>query len=132
MKNVMGMLRTPVMTAMNGPMLGGMIWTSHSDIALTMPVPFRTPVRTAAAMTMLTTATIDGAWAISWAALVLDLGEIHQQGDGRAHHEDERQRHDVGDQHPMTATVRARLNQNSLGRSVLRLGSKAVSAMAVS
>ena len=66
MKNVIGMLRTPVMTAMSGPMSEGMICTSHSDMALTIPVPLRTPVSTAAAMTMLTTATIEG-WAISWA-----------------------------------------------------------------
>ena len=64
------------MTAMNGPMSDGMIWTSHSAMALTMPVPLRTPVRTAAAMTMLTTATIYGAWAISWAPWSLTLGKL--------------------------------------------------------
>ena len=53
-----------------------MIWTSHSDMALTMPVPLRTPVRTEAAMTMLTTATIEGACAISWALWSLTLGKL--------------------------------------------------------
>ena len=45
-------------------------------MASTMPVPVRTPVRTAAAMTMLTTATMDGAWATSWAPWSLTLGKL--------------------------------------------------------
>ena len=53
-----------------------MICTSHADIALTMPVPLRTPVRTAAAMTMLTTATIDGAWRDQLGAWSLTLGKL--------------------------------------------------------
>ena len=92
-----------------------------------MPVPSRTPVRTAAAMTMLTTATMDGAWATSWAPWSLTLGKFTS----RAMAEPTMKTYGRGTRSatsmPMTATVRPRLNHCSLGRRVLRLGSRAVS-----
>ena len=109
-----------------------MIWTSHSDIALTMPVPLRTPVRTAAAMTMLTTATIDGAWAISWAPWSLTLGKLTSRAMAEPTMKTNGSGMMLATSVTMTATVRPRLNQNSLGRRVVRLGSRAVSAMAES
>src|SRR6476620_7859576 len=130
MKNVIGMLSTPVMTAIKGPMSAGMIWTSHSDIALTMPVPLRTPVRTAAAMTILTTATIDGAWAISWAPWSLTFGKLTNRATAEATIKTNGSGMMLATSVTMTATVRPRLNQNSFGRRVLRFGSRAVSAIA--
>src|SRR6478609_2081262 len=122
MKNVMGMLSTPVMTAMNGPMEDGMIWTSQADIASTMPVPLRTPVRTAAAMTMLTTATMEGACAMSWAPWSLTLGKLTSRAMAAPTMNTNGSGMTLATSTTMTATVRARLNQNSLGRRVLRLG----------
>ncbi len=68
-------------------------------MASTMPVPFRTPVRTAAAMTMLTTATIDGAWAISWAPWSLTFGKFTSRAMAEPTIKTNGQRHEVGDEH---------------------------------
>ncbi len=113
-------------------MLDGMICTSQADIASTMPVPVRTPVRTAAAMTMLTTATTDGAWATSCALWSLTWGKFTN----RAIAEPTMKTYGRGTRSamsmPITATVSARLNHCSFGRRVLRFGSREVPARALS
>ena len=52
--------------------------------------------------------------------------EVDHERDDGADHEQVRQRQDVDDERTITATVRARLNQNSFGRRVARFGSSAV------
>lgn len=63
MKYVNGMLRMPVTIAMCGPMPSGIAPTSQSAMWSTMPVPVRTPVKTAAAKTMPETLRTLSAWA---------------------------------------------------------------------
>ena len=65
MKNVNGMLSNPVITANHGPSAGGTTLTMASAIAVTMPVPSRSPTSTAAANTMATTATMELACALT-------------------------------------------------------------------
>ena len=62
MKNVAGMEINPVRTASSGPIEDGITSTSQALMASTMPVPESTPVSTAAASTMETTAITDEAW----------------------------------------------------------------------
>ena len=58
MKNVNGRLSTPVTTAKCGPSPEGMTSSSQCAIASTMPVPWNTPMSTAAANTIATTETM--------------------------------------------------------------------------
>ena len=102
--------------------------TSQADIASTMPVPERTPVRTAAAMTIETTAMISEEWAVT----IFAWSQIFGKFTIRAMAEPTMNRYGSGTTSrtrvTMMATVSARLNQNSLGRRVERFGSSALSA----
>ena len=108
-----------------------MTLTNQAAMASTMPVPLRTPVRTAAAMTIETTATILPAWATSALAWSFIFGKLttkamaeptmNTYGNGRM----------SMTRTTMSVTVRTRLNQKSLGRSVSRFGSSWESASEV-
>ena len=101
-------------------------------IASTMPVPLSTPTSTPAASTIETTPTMLGACATISSAWLLSFGKFTTSATAAPTMKTYGSGKRSSTSSTMTASVSARLNQMSFGRSVARFGSSIVSAIAVS
>ncbi len=124
MKYVSGRLSRPVTRPICGPMPSGTVSTSHLAMWSTMPVPERTPVKTAAAKTMPETLRTLSAWA----AMRAFWSGIRGKLTVRASAAPIRKSTGIGSSSMImavsSATVSSALNQYSLGRRVGRFGSR--------